>query len=508
MKKITVFAAACMALAACNKQIDTTTEIGKGAAFEQGQTVTLSVNTTDQSKVAGSLDAATGTVNFAWETGDKIKVIVGSESAEFTLSSGAGTASATFTGTMPAAGNTFDVQYPVSTPDLTSQTYVANGLPKDKMKMAATGCSLGAPFTLNPQSAALRLNLYGLNREVNNIVVTNTTADPNVSYTLNCSAAVRVGNSAAAATPFCIVVPEGSWSFKVDITSVVATKDLEDIPVYNEGQGFFSGDGIIIPNNSFSTSSALSFTAGVVQNMAAKPITIIWAPVNCGYEAANGEYKGYTYGRMYQWGRKYGHGYKDLNYEDDDYPRTSNIKVQTIVNISKTEELLTNHPDGADYNGNFYSVDINSKNWYGGLNADKLWNANEGTSNPVSKSAYDPCPEGWRVPTKVELEILKGTKTALGTIETGTHGTSEVYGSKFDGGDGNSANYVFLPIAGYITLGGTSSKRGNDWGSIYYWSSTVDNSGKSYMLLKGMKGGLMISTDGRAFGCSVRCVKE
>jgi len=226
-------------------------------------------------------------VNFKWETGDKIKVTVGTEFAEFILSSGAGDATAEFTGTMPAAGNTFDVQYPITDPDLSSQIYVANGLPKDKMKMAATGCTLGTPFTLNPQYAALRLNLYGLNREVSSIVVTNTTANPNLSYTLNCSTSVRVGNSAAIATPFCIVVPEGSWGFNVVVTSAAATKDLEDIPEYNEGLGF-SGKGIIIPNNTFSTSSAKSFTAGVVQNMPAKPITIIWAPVNCGYEAASG----------------------------------------------------------------------------------------------------------------------------------------------------------------------------------------------------------------------------
>jgi len=500
-----LFAAACIALAACSKEIDTTPEIENGTAFEQGQTVTLTVNTGGQTKVTSQF-ATSGTdkVNFKWETGDKIKISVGGASAQFSLVSGAGTSSASFTGTMPASGETFDVQYPCTTPGLDTQTYsLSEAIPHDKMMFTATDCTLGAEFTLTPCCSALELNLYGLDREVSQIVVTNTTANPNVSYTLTCSTAVRVGNSAATATPFCIVVPQGSWGFKVDVTSAAATTNLEEIPVYNEGLGF-SGKGIIIPNNSFSTSSAQSFSAGDVLNMPAKSITIIWAPVNCGYEAANGEYKGYPYGRMYQWGRKYGQGYKDSSYEDDDYPRTTDIKAQTKVTISKTEELLTNHPDGADYNGNFYSVDKEPKNWYAGANADKLWNTNEGTSSPVSKSGYDPCPSGWRVPTKVELEILKGTKASLDIVE-GYHGTSTVYGSKFDGGNGESGNYVFLPIAGYNTLSGTSSKRGS---SFYYWSSTADGSGKSYMLLKGMKGGFMVNVDGRAFGCSVRCVKE
>lgn len=492
-----IFAAACVVLAACTKT----------SSFMEGQLVTLNVNTQSSTKVT-SVWTASG-VDFKWQTGDKIKVSVGGASAEFTLVSGAGTASASFTGIMPAEGQTFDVQYPCTTPDLGSQAYSSSeAIPHDKMLFTATGCTLGTDFTLESCYSALELNLYGLNRVVSQIVVTRTD-NPNESYTLTCSPAVRVGKSAATATPFCLVVPVGSWGFKVDVTSAAATTSLDDIPEYDEGLGY-SGKGIIIPNNSFSTSSAKSFTAGVVQNMAAKSITIIWAPVNCGYKAADGEYKGYTYGRMYQWGRKYGHGYKDTSYEDDDYPRTTDIKDQTKVIFTKQEELLTSHPDGADYNGNFYCANFGTKNWYAGTDPDKLWNSNEGTGDSLSKSQYDPCPAGWRVPTKVELEILKGTKTSLAMIEDPQpHGTSMVYGSKFDGGDGTSSdNYVFLPIAGYIDAGGNSSKRGNNFGSIYYWSSTVDNNGKSYLLVKGGKSGLMVGVDSRSFGCSVRCVKE
>ena len=32
----------------------------------------------------------------------------------------------------------------------------------------------------------------------------------------------------------------------------------------------------------------------------------VWAPVNCGYHATD-----YKYGKMYQWGRKYGQGFGD-----------------------------------------------------------------------------------------------------------------------------------------------------------------------------------------------------
>jgi len=90
MKKIMLFAVACVALAACSKEIDTTPETV--TSFEKGQTVTLTVKTGDQTKVSSEL-VTTGEekdkVNFKWEDGDKIKVTVGSESAEFILSSGA-----------------------------------------------------------------------------------------------------------------------------------------------------------------------------------------------------------------------------------------------------------------------------------------------------------------------------------------------------------------------------------------------------------------------------------
>jgi len=519
MKKIMFFASVCVALVACSKEIDTTTpQIGDGIAFEKGQMVTLAVNTGDRAEASTKVSSELvtsgtdkGKVNFKWETGDKIKISVGTESAEFTLLSGAGTASAIFTGTMPAAGNKFDVQYPVADPDLTSQIYVANALPKDKMKMAATECTLGTPFTLNPQYAALRLNLYGLNREVSQIVVTDTTAKPNVSYTLTCSTVVRVENSATTATPFCIVVPEGSWGFKVDVTSAAATTALEEIPEYNEGLGF-SGKGIIIPNKSFSTSSKKSFTAGVILNMPAKPITVIWAPVNCGYKAASGEDKGYTYGRMYQWGRKYGHGYHDFNYEDNDYPGKSDGS-QPIVQITKDSELLTSHPDNT-FNGNFYSNSsssggelTNDKIWYNGADPDKLWNKNEGTGNSVSKSDYDPCPEGWRVPTIAELTTLLGKKTDP-DIKSGTHGSSTVKGSTFDGDDGNSDNFVFLPYAGNLTTNGSGNSQRDS--KCWYWSSSVNNNRIQILLVGGR---LSIKTmigeePQRALGQSVRCVKE
>jgi len=256
MKKIMLFAAACAALAACNKNVDTTTpKLDNPNAFVKGQEVTLTVSAGAQTKVSSEL-VTSGThkdeVNFKWETGDKIKVTVGTKSAEFTLESGAGESSATFKGTMPASGETFDVQYPVAdltNQDLISQTYVANGLPKNKMKMTATGCTLKEDFELAPQYSALRLNLWG-SKTVGKIeVIKIGTTDP--SFTLDCGTGATIGTTEAESTAFFIVVPAGSFKFSAEIFDSAAT-----------------------PASicKFETTDAKTFTAGEIINMAAKEV--------------------------------------------------------------------------------------------------------------------------------------------------------------------------------------------------------------------------------------------
>jgi len=79
-------------------------------------------------KVSSTADATTGEISFKWQADDAIKVTVGTESATFTVSKLInGGASAEFTGTMPEGGELFDVQFPVTDPNLTSQVvFMAN----------------------------------------------------------------------------------------------------------------------------------------------------------------------------------------------------------------------------------------------------------------------------------------------------------------------------------------------------------------------------------------------
>lgn len=99
---------------------------------------------------------------------------------------------------------------------------------------------------------------------------------------------------------------------------------------------------------------------------------LIWAPVNCGYK------EGITSGKKYQWGRKYGY---EGEYESVPGP-TSLYEGQLKAN------------EGKVYNFSYYNDWLHRPN-------DKLWNLS--SDGPPAKSEYDPCPDGWIVPTSQML---------------------------------------------------------------------------------------------------------
>jgi len=492
MKKILLFAAACAALVACNvSNIDKETPAVDGNAFVKGQRVTLTVGNGIGTKAAGTLSG--DDISFTWTKGDKIKVMVGEASAEFTLKGEGGSKSGEFEGEMPGSGTTFSAQYPSTEPNLTTQTYdpshaIASGL----MKATATGCTVGSPVELKPEYAVLRLNLYGGAREVSQIVVTGSSA---ATYTLSISSAVTVGKDKENATPFFIVLP-ATESFKsAAVTANAITSTTDNTKSYESyGLGY-----PISASTTFTATEAKSLTAGSILNMKAVSLTTVWAPVNCGYEPKTGDSGaalGYPYGKLYQWGRKYGQGYKDSSYEDADYPGKSSGS-QTLEKLTNTSDKLTTHPDGDTYNGKFYWY---QSNWYSGSSpaANDLWKED-------GSSIYDPCPDGWRVPTNAELTALLGSHTG-GNLQDGNHGTlTNIKGKYFDGSTAATpTSGVFLPAAGYRRYyDGGALTRGGSGG---YWSSSVR--GKYAWGLSFGDGYASLNYYGRADGYSVRCVQE
>ena len=121
-----------------------------GTPFHKGQEVVLTAAIGEQrpqmmpqkhphpQRISGK-DSDT-TIDLLWDEGDEIRVCVDGASSVFRLIDGAGTANASFIGTMPASGSSFEVSYPVNYSDtiLQQQAYVPNGIAKGLMKMSTS----------------------------------------------------------------------------------------------------------------------------------------------------------------------------------------------------------------------------------------------------------------------------------------------------------------------------------------------------------------------------------
>ncbi len=226
----------------------------------------------------------------------------------------------------------------------------------------------------------------------------------------------------------------------------------------------------------------------------------IWAPVNCGYHPTN-----FKYGKLYQWGRKYGQGYSDGTYSDAVTYSTKNGPF--TLSEGQSEEYENTYFTLAKQSDNSASIN----NWLN-TNNKTLWN--KGTKTAPVKTAYDPCPAGWRVPTKAELTSLIANKSSMTTY----NGLS---GYWFSGSTAYSedVNQIFLSEGGRHegienTISGAicmeREVRGYYWSSDAYDSTLTGFSGTSYQIICTNTGTKTVfeSTGGRLTACSVRCVQE
>jgi uncharacterized protein (TIGR02145 family) len=129
------------------------------------------------------------------------------------------------------------------------------------------------------------------------------------------------------------------------------------------------------------------------------------------------------------------------------------------------------------------------------------WNTNaaaDGSWADGSKTANDPCPTGFRVPTKAQWDGVSAnnTKTNVGTF--GNSATNYGAGVKF-------GNELMLPAAGLRTdaMGflGFRGFSGHYWSSAEYGSSNAQ-----YLNVK--SSGASTINDKRNFGFSVRCIAD
>lgn len=235
MKRIILFAAAFMALVACTK-----TEVNT-PSFTKGQVVTITASSTlnDGTKVTGIFNDADSTVHFTWESGDKVLIKVGEDTAHFKLKTGEGTATATFEGVMPASGSFFDIQYPVEIPDLSEQYYSSSSaIPSGNMLFTASNCTLEGYADLKPRYALLKLNFYSSDWDeltpVDSIVLSYQLSGITDTTKLLMYPPVSLGYTEEDSKPFYIVVPAGITDVNATINGIFSLTLPSGI-VFTEG---------------------------------------------------------------------------------------------------------------------------------------------------------------------------------------------------------------------------------------------------------------------------------
>lgn len=193
----------------------------------------------------------------------------------------------------------------------------------------------------------------------------------------------------------------------------------------------------------------------------------VWLDRNLGAtKVATSSTDSAAYGHLYQWGRN------DDGHEDRTNASKSATLASDITNAGTTL-FITSSTSISDWASN--GVDDN-----GALRI-AAW-ANGG--------ANDICPAGFSVPTKAELAADTISATTTDTINTATAFSS----------------FLKIPVAGYRSrVGGAPDSVGT---SAVLWSRSTGNGGTNGFSLAFSSDSADFISNSRAFGFSVRCIKD
>ena len=458
---------------------------------------------------------------FTWSAGDQIwlEITANPGYVTGTLSSGAGTGSANFAYGTYFGDMTGKAVYPFNAGHNVNGTELSVVLPASydlgsnlsNTNAAMYGVETNGSIKFNHLAGVMRFKFINapvgtdkfiitLDKKINGTFAADLTGDYPVlqtettsnesekSITLNFDALTSVQDimlyvplPLGTYTTLGLEVKAGSqsvWSYSNTVTNTINRKSLILMPSVTLA-GSVSGDieGGDTPGGSQDGDYIDEY--GINHGQGVEIDGVVWAPVNCGYHATD-----YKYGKLYQWGRKYGQGYD-----------SNDASVPSIVEggvISSTGQSASN----AD---KFYLGSSSSYyDWLSYLDRDNfLWNS--GTEDAPVKTEYDPCPEGWRVPTYAELNSLSTNKSSWSTNDNHN-------GYWFSGSQSYSSSVtsVFFSAAGrrYGIDGGKDLRTYCG----HYWSSRPNSTNAQFLSFG--SGSVGMNELSRSNGYSVRCVRE
>lgn len=417
MKKCFFIAAISILVAAsCQKAVETENKSNEGL-----KSFTATIANEDTKTYFDGSESDKGPYPVYWQNGDVVRLFntdgtgfdyratgVGDKQTTATFTP----VSSTFTGTFACAyypatqtikGTTYQSSYSagnIIAPISGTQSYLANSVAYGSLPMVGKG-SLDPSaddmnITFHNLFSILELQLTGTaSQTVSSITVESSaycfgeaTIDPSALTVAFNNADCRGKNMllsginqdlSSTVNSFYVAIPAGSQSFTV----AVATSETEEKPLYVKtvSSARIFSRGTIKPMAPLAVNST-NFTKVLYSDASLNsPYLVngtIFAPVNCG----NGIHEG---GLLYQYGRKSG------CYVDKTDPENPTIVGQTI----ETETTAV----GDEESGKFYKLGLTGMT--------NRWNS--GTEDdPARNSTYDPCPDGWRVPTQKEWLGLFG----------------------------------------------------------------------------------------------------
>ncbi|NDV95151.1 hypothetical protein D0T84_09490 [Dysgonomonas sp. 521] len=213
-------------------------------------------------------------------------------------------------------------------------------------------------------------------------------------------------------------------------------------------------------------------------------------------------------GYLFQWGRK-ADGHQERS--SLQYPATGFGTSSTIAQLTDLDangQVLSDRPQYGKYIPGY----TGSKDDWRNPQSDTLWGDGTEKRNQL-KTASDPCPTGWKVPSREQWQsIYKVSGAGIPSQATANSWTYikgiAIPANKAPGGFA-LADILYLPIGGYRDfmdiwfIGATGN--GNYWTST---STLKDGNAVSYDIAFYSGGVDTFYRMFRSAGCSVRCIKE